>query len=163
MKLNHRIKINLLDFVKTGKFDYVTLGKTKEWMANNFPEPDFKHSFSKTSSCWGYGDIEIYFTQDKVSMISLKRIDTVQSGKHIELDKSIFENHQKCTLSNIQTKFNEIEIDYQVKHLVKLEQVIIKVSKSSVELGFGYYEEKVKKGNHELLFIQFTSPAYFQS
>lgn len=163
MKLNHKIKINLLDFVKTGKFDYVTLGKTKEWMEQNFAEPDFKHNFSKTSKLWGYGDFEIYFTNDITSMITTDRIETLLSGNQIELDKSIFEIYEECILSNIQTKFNELEIDYHIKHLLKLEQVILKVSKSNVELGFGFYDEKPLKVNYELLFIQLTSPAYFKS
>ena len=159
MRINHRIRINLLDFVETGRLDYVTLGRTEKWMANNFLEPDFKHSFSKTSSCWGYGDIEIYFTKGEVSLISLKRIDTLQPGSHIELDKSIFAKNGKSTLSIIQAKFNELEIDYQVNHLVKLEQVIIKVLKSNVELGFGFYEGEIMKSNYELLFIQLASPS----
>jgi len=163
MKLNHKIKINLLDFIKTGKFDYVTLGKTKEWMENNFPEPDFKHTFKKSSALWGYGDFEIYFTNDETSMIYTDRIETLESGNHLEIDKSIFGIYEKCTLVDIQSKFNEIEIDYQVKHLVKLEQVILKISKSNVELSFGFYDEKVKKENYELLSIHLTSPAYFQS
>lgn len=159
MRINHRIEIDLLDFVETGKLDYVTLGRAEKWMANNFPEPDYKHSFNKTSSCWGYGDIEIYFTKGEVSLISLKRIDTLQPGSHIELDKSIFANNEKCTLSIIQAKFNEHEIDYQVNHLVRLEQVIIKVLRSNVELGFGFHEGEIKKSNYELLFIQLASPS----
>jgi len=163
MKLNHKVKINLLEFVKTGKFDYATLGKTKDWMDKNFPEPDFKHRFNKSTTCWKYGDFEIYFTNDKTSMISTDRMETLLTGNHIELDKSIFENQKECTLSNIQNKFNEIEINYEVKHIQKLDQVIITVAESNVELGFGFYEEKLKKENYELLFIQLTSPAYFQN
>jgi len=163
MKLNHKIKIKLLDFVKSGKFDYVTLGKNKEWMVNNFPEPDFKHNDLKSPSCWGYGDFEIYFTKDEVSMISTDRMETLHTGNHIELDKSIFDNNQKCTLLSIQSKFNEMELDYHVIHLIRLNQVILKITKSNVELGFGFYDEKVKKENYDLLFIQLTSPAYYQS
>jgi len=40
MVLSHPITINLLTFFKTGKFDYLKLGKTKEWILNNFPDPD---------------------------------------------------------------------------------------------------------------------------
>ena len=94
-----------------------------------------------------------------MSLISLKRIDTLQPGSHIELDKSIFAKNGKSTLSIIQAKFNELEIDYQVNHLVKLEQVIIKVLKSNVELGFGFYEGEIMKSNYELLFIQLASPS----
>ncbi len=30
MKINSKIKIDLLDFIKNGKFDYVKLGQTSE-------------------------------------------------------------------------------------------------------------------------------------
>ncbi len=162
MKLNHKIKINLLDFVKTGKFDYATLGKNTDWMDKNFPEPDFKHRFNKSTICWKYGDFEIYFTDDETSMISTDRIETLLTGPHIELDKSIFENYKKCTLSIIQSKFNKLKLDYQVQHLVKLDQIILKVSDSNVKLGFGFYDEKPKTENYELLFIELVSSQYYK-
>lgn len=162
MKLNHKIKINLVEFIKTGKFDYVTLGKTKDWMTNNFPEPDFKHHFNKSTTLWGFGNIEIYFTNNEVSFINLRNIHSLVSGSHIELDKSIFENSNENTLSVIQNKINEFEIDYQIKHLPKLEQVIINITKSNVELGFGTYEDNPKKEHYELLFITLVSQTYFK-
>lgn len=36
MKLNHKIDIDLKDFILNGKFDFVELGQTQEWLAQNF-------------------------------------------------------------------------------------------------------------------------------
>lgn len=163
MELNHRIKISLLDFVKTGRFECVTLGRTKEWMKLNFADPDYKHHFSKSTSLWGYGDFEVYFSNDSVSMIRTDQIETLKAGSNVELDKSIFENSANCLLSNIQNEFNELDMDYHVVHRPGIEQVVLKVIKSNVELGFGFHGEKPHKRAYELLFIQVVSPEYYKS
>ena len=40
MKLKTPIEIDFLGFFKTGKFDCLKLGQSKEWILNNFPNPD---------------------------------------------------------------------------------------------------------------------------
>lgn len=40
MKLSHKISIIFLDFFKTGRFDCLKLGQTKEYIVHNFPDPD---------------------------------------------------------------------------------------------------------------------------
>lgn len=36
MKLNHKIDIDLKDFILNEKFDFVELGQTQEWLAQSF-------------------------------------------------------------------------------------------------------------------------------
>ncbi|MGD1909931.1 MAG: hypothetical protein ACFB2X_03435 [Rivularia sp. (in: cyanobacteria)] len=37
MKFNHKIKINIQEFITSGKFDYIEIGQAKDWILNNFP------------------------------------------------------------------------------------------------------------------------------
>ena len=78
MKLAEPIKIDLLSFIKTGKFDCIKLGKTKEWIIHNFPDPD---GFSKEiydCRIWLYGNIEFHFRKDAtLFLIFSDYIDTM--------------------------------------------------------------------------------------
>lgn len=65
MDIKDKIKIDFLEFFKFGKFDFIKLGQTKEWILNNFPEPDSRFdSEMLKNGCdiWTYGDIEFHFT-----------------------------------------------------------------------------------------------------
>ncbi len=70
MKLPNKIKIDLLDFIKNGKFDYIKLGQTKELILKNFADPDdFSIDFLNPNyTIWFYGNIEFHF--DKTNKLS---------------------------------------------------------------------------------------------
>lgn len=157
MKLNHKIEINLLDFIKTGKFDYVTIGHTKEWITANFPEPDFKTKSKNKSSCWGYGKIEFWFVDERLNMIFTDHLEYLDAGSEIELDKSIFSDQNVNKLNLLQSKLNESCIDYQIQHKTNLEQIIITITQSKVELRFGFHDEKTKIDDYELFSIALKS------
>ena len=74
MKLETKINIDILDFIKNGKFDYIKLGQTKEWILNNFPDPDildFKYNI------WTYGNIEFHWNEKRrLSAREAARIQT---------------------------------------------------------------------------------------
>ena len=42
MQLPRPISIDMLDFLRDGRFDCIEPGQTKEWILNNFPDPDGK-------------------------------------------------------------------------------------------------------------------------
>ena len=42
MQLPRPISIDMLDFLHDGRFDCIEPGQTKEWILNNFPDPDGK-------------------------------------------------------------------------------------------------------------------------
>ncbi len=63
MQLQHRITIDLLEFIQSAKFDYIKLGQTKEWILNNFPDPDGLQDSAEVydNPIWWYGNIELHF------------------------------------------------------------------------------------------------------
>ena len=119
MKLKSPIVIDLLEFFKTGKFDYLKLGQTKEWIINNFPDPDcYDASFlTEEVNIWTYGGIELHFENKELYLIFSdhwyegKLADT----KDIKLNKWIFEDISKLSLLYVLTKLNEHNIDYKKK------------------------------------------------
>ena len=40
MKNNHKVEIDMLKLFKTGKFDFLKMEQSKEWILNNFPDPN---------------------------------------------------------------------------------------------------------------------------
>ena len=68
MQLQHRITIDLLEFIQSAKFDYIKLGQTKEWILNNFPDPDGLQDSAEVydNPIWWYGNIELHFNGQEV-------------------------------------------------------------------------------------------------
>ncbi len=71
MKLNCKLELNILDFFKSGIFDFIKLGQSKDWILANFPDPD---DFGmgkdlKSAAIWRYGNIEFYFSNEILVMI----------------------------------------------------------------------------------------------
>lgn len=115
MKLPSKIKIDFLDFIKNGKFDYIKLGQSKEWIINNFPDPDdFSEIFlNKTYTIWTYGNIEFHFdNKNELVLIFSDYLHELHGGENLDLDKWIFEDYSKLNLSYVLTELNEQEIDY---------------------------------------------------
>ena len=40
MEYKNKIKVSIKDFFLDGKFDFIEIGQSKEWILNNFPKPD---------------------------------------------------------------------------------------------------------------------------
>lgn len=139
MKLAQPISINFLEFFKTGKFDYLKLGQTKEWVLNNFPDPDGdfeKKVYLKNDfNIWQYGDIELHFEDDTLSCIFSDYWYEwkLSGGKHLELEKWIFEDISKLSLRVVLEALNSENIDYKKK--TDQLGVLLRL-KSGVELTF---------------------------
>jgi len=115
MKLPSKIKIDFLDFIRNGKFDYIKQGQSKEWILNNFPDPDdFSEIFlNKTCTIWTYGNIEFHFdTNNLLVLIFSDYLHELDGGENLDLDKWIFEDFSKLNLAFVLTQLNEQEIDY---------------------------------------------------
>lgn len=122
MKLKEPIEIDLLDFFKTGKFDYLKLGQTKEWILNNFPDPDGdfdKEDLLKEKGfdIWQYGDIELHFENQKLFLIYSDYWYEwkFEGGVSLNLKKWIFNDISKLNLSFVLEAFNTHNIDYKKK------------------------------------------------
>ena len=136
MKLQTKIKIDLLDFFKNGKFDYIKLGKTKEWILNNFPDPDGFNNDYLNPNCpiWTYGNIEFHFDKaNELFLIFSDYLERIDGGESLELNKWILEDYSKLNLTYILAELNKQEINY-----IKLsDRFGIRLTlKCGVELGF---------------------------
>lgn len=115
MKLNEKIRIDFLDFIKTGKFDYIKLGQTKEWILNNFPDPDyFSEDFLLSKyTIWTYGNLEFHFDQaNELFLIYSDYLHELEGGESLQLNKWILEDYSKLTLVQVLAQLNKEEIDY---------------------------------------------------
>ena len=61
IKLKNPVNVDLFKFVTKGEFDYIENGQTKEWILNNFPDPDQIGDMGHGLSIWLYGRIEFQF------------------------------------------------------------------------------------------------------
>jgi hypothetical protein len=140
MKLNHKVLVNLLDFIKSGKFDFIKLDQTKEWIINNFPDPDGLAAMPETYEhpIWQYGNIEFHFTDNQLSLIYSDYIDTLDGGKSLELDKWICAEPQKLTLAYVAARLNQQRISFTTKHQTRgdVSGAYLKILESGVKLGF---------------------------
>lgn len=88
MKFNTKIHIVFLDFIKHGKFDVIKLGQSKEWILNNFADPDkFDENpwIFKRSNCsiWTYGNIEFHFDKENnLWLIFSDYLEQLDGGKY---------------------------------------------------------------------------------
>ncbi len=122
MKLKEPIRIDFLDFFKTGKFDYLKLGNTKEWILNNFPDPDGNFEKEdllkgKDFSIWQYGDLELHFEDQALFLIYSDHWYEwkLEGGESLILDKWIFDDIRKLTLRFVLEAFNSQNIDFKKK------------------------------------------------
>ena len=117
MKLNDPITIDLLQFFKTGKFDYLKLGQTKQWILNNFPDPDQAGHDHYSNPIWFYGDIELHFGNDeKLFLIYSEYIDTLEGGPSLRLDKWILNEPEKLTLEYVIRHLNKERVSFKLEH-----------------------------------------------
>lgn len=150
MKLQTKVHIDLLDFVRNGKFDYIKLGQTKEWIINNFPNPDDYSNSFLYSKCniWTYGNIEFHFNKaNTLFSIFLDYLYELDGGKNLDLNKWIFDDYSKFSLAYVLAKLNEQEIDYHKSSDYFGVRVI---TKSGIELGFYKNPEEVVSDINQL-------------
>ena len=136
MLFKGKINIDILEFLKFGKFDYIKLGQTKSWILNNFPDPDdFNHTYFLSGKCsiWRYGNIEFHFDNDKLYLIYSDYLNDLDGGKYIQLNKWILEDSTKLTLLEVLRKLNEEDIDY---HKYRESNLITLKLDSGVVLSF---------------------------
>lgn len=110
------IHIDFLEFIKTGKFDCIKIGQTKEYILENFPKPDsIWDDYHTSSNIWTYGNIEFHFSKNELYMIFSDHFNyqKLNAGKHISIDRWIFERPRRLTLKNVIQELNTHHIDFQ--------------------------------------------------
>ena len=82
------MNIDILDFVKTGKFGFLKLGESKDEIINQgFPPEDWLNGESKESSrIWRYGNIELHFDNgNDLSGIFTDYVSNIDCGESITI------------------------------------------------------------------------------
>ncbi|WP_196893970.1 hypothetical protein [Aureivirga marina] len=138
MKLKEKVVIDFEVFFSKGKFDFLKLGKTKEWILHNFPDPDDLEEFPEIykSSIWRYGNIELHFDKDELWLIFSDYINELDGGNTLELKKWFLDDIEKLTLSNVISHLNEKNIDFCKKTNFLGQRTICLELESGVNLGF---------------------------
>ena len=97
MKFNNRIKVSIKDFFLDGKIDFIELGQSKEWILNNFPNPDDFGCGNtiQEAKIWRYGSMEFHFDKERLTMIFSDYIENLSIGDNLILDKWILNKPRK--------------------------------------------------------------------
>jgi hypothetical protein len=145
MNLNHKIPISLLDVLKSGRFDYLKIGMSKDEVMSVFPEPeDFNGKSLAKATIWRYGNFELHFTSKNVLVgVFNDYVGSFNGGKYLEIDAWILNNTEECKLLSIQQQLNEEGIDYE-KITTTFGQIELKITKTSVHLIFDKPDEQNK-------------------
>ncbi len=152
MKLNRPIEINLKDFFLEGKFDYIKPGKTKEWILNNFPDPDDDSDMGHKLSIWRYIPIEFHFDGEELFTIWCDYLIDIEDNEKLVFDKWILEKPQEeLTLPYVLSVLNTEKCNYLVK-FNNYGSVIVRIKKSGVCLWFNNPEDEEIDTNKYLLF-----------
>ncbi|SJZ32030.1 hypothetical protein [Sediminibacterium ginsengisoli] len=146
MIVTEPIDIDLLTFIKTGKFDYIKIGQTKEWIINNFPDPDDTYADNYNSPIWFYGDIEFHFNdEEKLSLIYSDRIYTLSGGQSLRLYKWIFDKPKELTIQNVTKSLAKERIGYKLKYETLsngFTSAAIEILESKVKMRFSLLESE---------------------
>lgn len=121
MKLPHKISIDMFDFLKTGKFDFIKIGQTQEWILNNFPDPDDFDGKVLPNDIWRYGMFEFNFSHHKLTHIFSDHFQhdrfgkTFNAGENIDINPWIFANPKQLTLMFVMQELTKQYIDFDKK------------------------------------------------
>jgi hypothetical protein len=138
MKLKEKIKIDFKDFFKFGKFDFIRLNQTKQWIIHHFPNPDGYEEIEEVYAgvIWQYGSIEFHFQNDELFLIYSDCIDTLDGGESLELKKWFLEDTAKLDLLSVMASLNQEKTDFvKTTHESTFSSVVLQL-RSGVELVF---------------------------
>jgi len=138
MKPEYFVTIDMMQFLKTGKFDCIEPGQDKQWILNNFPDPDGlarEEALKKRKNdIWQYGDFEFHFSHDQLQMVYADYWRCLDGGGHIRLMHWMTD--QPVTLHQMMQALNRERMDFSVRTLTKTACVCLSLPASGVELGF---------------------------
>ena len=136
MKLNHKIDIDLKAFILNGKFDFVEIGQTQEWLAQNFADPDDRGDGREQVELWRFGTIEFYFFEKELFQIFCDGLHQLKKSRSLNIQPWVLKKYKKMTLSKFLKILNKEQVNYSVKHDSSLNNAIVKISKSQVTVYF---------------------------
>ncbi len=148
------VEIDFFEFFKNGIFDYIKIGKTKEWILNNFPNPDNFYNYGGTNllsdkcTIWTYGAIEFHFDRNELYLIWCDNLPDLKDTSNIRLKKWVLDDLSKLTLSFVLNILNTEQMNYKIKFNDNLKNAVIYIEKSNVELWFQSLEEIIETPNN---------------
>lgn len=141
MKLSHPIDISFRELVLKGKFDFVEPGQTKEWLEQNFADPDSKSDMGHGFFIWLYGNLEFHFEGDRLFMLWCDYLDDINLGEAIRFDKWILENAAAQSASAVFNLLIGEGADLQVRRQSPT-TLLLHVNRSGVTLWFEADDDK---------------------
>ena len=149
-------KINLLEFIKYGKFSTLQLGESRDSFLDNFPSPDgFEDGDDWRDGnfeIFTYGDMEFHFFKDRLYLIFSDYFNILDGGDSLAFeDRWIFEKESKMlTIEYVVLKLVNEKIAFSIEWNEKsLGTVVLKIQ-SGVELLF---EKENHNDNFSLMAI----------
>lgn len=140
--LNHKINIDMFEFIRSGRFDYLKTGMTKEEVLQTIPEPEGwtesrkKNSMMK-SDCWRYGTIDLLFADNKLKHIFTDYITGLDGGEYFTILPWILNGKKAPDLMTIMGIFIKEKIAFTIDYKKGLDYLLsLTVLESKVELLF---------------------------
>ncbi len=139
------IDASLLDFVKTGEIGPIHIGQERGDVLSSIGKPNLwgTEEHMVLATIWRYGDIEIYFNDNKVDMIFSDHDNLNDGGNSIKIDS--WGIKRDLNIVSFQKKLQDQGVSFKSKHHSSKVDVI--VNESSL---FTFYEQK--DGSKRLLY-----------
>ena len=129
--------IDMADFLKTGKFDCIKIGQAKQWILENFPNPDSDTDAGCAQSICTYGKIDFHFNQEVLFSIWCNHLEGLHAGRKTRLThKWIFDDLTESSLRQVTEVINNKQMDYRIKHYHSMGNTTMILRKSQVRLHF---------------------------
>lgn len=115
MKRRSNKIISLFEFIKTGKFDIVELGLSKEQIINLFCKPDNKNDMKNNMSIWNYSTFELHFYKDNLMALWCDNLSYLKNPhkKQFRFDKWVFSRPKLLTFSYFCSVLKKEQIGYK--------------------------------------------------
>lgn len=138
MRYHFPISVDMYDFLTTGRFDYLEIGQTAEMILQMFPAPECVPKgllVKKGWNIWLYGDIELHFSDDRLTQIraDFQPGTSLNGGRWLSLNPWFFRHADKLDLYSAIAKLVQHHIDF-----IKIDtpSALILRLQSGVELMF---------------------------
>ncbi len=119
MHLVRPIAIDLREFFRSGRFDYLEVGQTQEWIIHNFPDPDdfdpadLSPPDGRGMSIWRYGNLELHFEGPRLYLIFSDYLDHLDGGPSLALDPWLVGDPAQRSLLAMMRALNAERIDFR--------------------------------------------------
>ncbi|MFT6628708.1 MAG: hypothetical protein ACJA1R_001982 [Flavobacteriales bacterium] len=136
MKTNHKIPIDMREFVLNGHFDCVKIGQTRSWLRSNFPEPDdwLTGETIESSAHWRYGNLKFVFENDRLVHIISDCFRQLDGGTHFDVRPWIL--NDSPSFAETTQLLVGLGVDHETRIFSIINRVDVRVSKSEVALSF---------------------------